>query len=105
REHFAAVGACLAVALEDGSGQLLVFGIGGLLRGAFPGCTGALALLLHGSFEPGLVERNSSITTRILNKVPRQPVCIVKFECPIPRVREGAILIEGRRVWIYRNCR
>ena len=47
-QHFAAVGARLAIAFELGFRQLLISGIRRLLGRAFPGGAGALALLFHG---------------------------------------------------------
>ncbi len=68
-EHFAAVGASLAVAFEIGFGKLLVGGVGGLLGCAFPGGAGAFALLLHGAVEASLIESDALITSRILHEV------------------------------------
>ena len=50
-QHFAAVGASLAIAFERGLRELLVSRVGGLLGCAFPGGAGAFALLLHGAVE------------------------------------------------------
>ncbi len=55
-KHFAAVRAGLAVAFERRLRELLVGRVRRLLSRAFPGGAGALALLLHGAVEAGLIE-------------------------------------------------
>src|ERR1039457_2875074 len=79
-QHFAIVGARLAIAFEVGFRELLVGKIGGLLGCAFPGGTSALALLSHGALEASLVKLNALIARRILHEVEWHTKGVIQLE-------------------------
>src|SRR6267142_2384496 len=79
-EYLSAIGARAVVAFEVRGGKLLIFRVGGLLGGAFPGGAGALALLLHRPLEADLIEENALIACRVLHEVERHPEGVVEFE-------------------------
>ena len=79
-EHFAVVGASLAIAFEVGFRKLLVGRISRLLGCAFPGGASALALLGHGAIKTFPIKHDALIPAGVLDEIPWQPERVVKPE-------------------------
>ena len=96
-QHFAGVGASLAVAFEFRLWQSLVCGICSLLGGAFPGGTGTVALLGHGTVETRLIEGDALIAGRVLHEVERHAEGVIESEGIVAR-------ISRREAMLFQNC-
>src|SRR4051812_14298927 len=70
-EHFAVERDGLLIAFENSFIEISIDGARGLLRSTFPGCTGALALLLHGAIKTFLVKLDALISGGVDHEVER----------------------------------
>src|ERR1700694_1573721 len=96
-QHFAKVGAGLAVAFEFRLWKFLVCGIRSLLAGALPGGTGTVALLGHGAVETRLIEGDALIASRVLHEVEGHAEGVIESEGMVSR-------ISRREAMLFQNC-
>src|SRR5690348_12372649 len=81
RQHFTIFRAGPAVAFKGRAREFLIRRIGGLFGGAFPGSTGAVALLFHRRIKTSLIEGYALITSGILHEIEWHAESVIEFEC------------------------